>query len=236
MKKRGAKPKGKIRIEWSPDFAYAIGLFVADGCVSGNGRHISFSSKDIEQIRNFLKALSLDSHVGMVLNGAKNSVTYRVQIGDVLFVDFLRSIGVTSAKSRTVGPLLIPQSLFRDFLRGLFDGDGSSYSYFDKRWKSSFMFYVSFASASADFVSWLRETVFFHIGALGHVTSDGRSDPCYQLKYAKGDAQKVVSFMYYKDGILCLSRKDLKIRQSLYTIAQTSCPEVLNPQMDKKAT
>ena len=70
---------------------------------------------------------------------------------------FLISIGLTSAKSKTIPKLKIPKEYYVDFLRGCFDGDGSFYSYFDPRWKSSFMFYISFTSASKSFIDWIRK-------------------------------------------------------------------------------
>ena len=52
-----AKPKGKVKIEWSPDFAYAIGLITTDGNLSPDGRHVNFTSKDLELIKNFHRGL-----------------------------------------------------------------------------------------------------------------------------------------------------------------------------------
>lgn len=40
------KPLSKIKIKWSPKFAYCIGLITSDGNLSKDGRHISFTSKD----------------------------------------------------------------------------------------------------------------------------------------------------------------------------------------------
>ena len=75
-----------------------------------------------------------------------------------------------------------------DFLRGLFDGDGYSYWYWDKRWASSFMLYIGFVSASPKFILWLRESIKAHLGFVGHVTTVGRGKTCFQLKYAKSEA------------------------------------------------
>ena len=52
------KPLGKVKLEWSPEFAYAIGLLVTDGSLSKDGRHIILVSKDIEMIDNFRKCLA----------------------------------------------------------------------------------------------------------------------------------------------------------------------------------
>src|SRR3989338_5658815 len=97
-----------------------------------------------------------------------------VQLKNVLFYRFLTSVGLTPNKSKTIGPLKIPGDFFFDFLRGVFDGDGSTYSYWDPRWKSSFMFYTEFASASPNFINWLREEIRLHVGLRGHMSRDGK--------------------------------------------------------------
>lgn len=76
------------------------------------------------------------------------------------------------------------------------------------------MFYVGFASASRDFISWLKSGVQTLGGINGHVTENGGRDVCYQLKYSKREAVKLVKRMY-KKRLVCLMRKKLKINQSL---------------------
>gem|GEM_PF-6676481 len=44
------KPLGKVKIQWSPEFAYVIGLLTTDGNLSPDGRHINFTSKDRELV------------------------------------------------------------------------------------------------------------------------------------------------------------------------------------------
>ena len=153
------KPLGKIKTEWSVNFAYAIGLLVTDGCLYHDGRHINLTSEDEEQIKNFLKCLRVPRyHIG--LKGRSNSAEknyFQVQIGDVLFYKFLNSIGIVSQKTKTIGAVDVPSEYFFDFLRGHLDGDGTFYSYWDPRWASSFMFYTVFMSASKNHILWLRE-------------------------------------------------------------------------------
>lgn len=213
-KKRGVKPKGKVKIVWSENFAYAIGLLVTDGCVSTNKRHILFVSKDEEQLENFMKALKIKVKVGSTRSGYTGRNTPRIQFGDVLFCNFLMSIGILPNKTKTIGAVQIPDKYFFDFLRGHFDGDGSSYSYWDPRWRSSFMFYTTFVSASKRHIEWIRAEIFKRLKIRGHVTHDGRKI-VYQLKYAKNDSLKLLSKMYYSKRVLCLSRKRLKIERML---------------------
>lgn len=215
----GIKPKGKVKIEWSPDFAYAIGLIASDGCVSQKGKHITFTSKDMEQIVNFQKCLQISVKIGVTVSGYKNSKAFRVQFGDVLFSRFLNNIGITPNKSKTIKKVDIPDQLFFDFLRGMFDGDGYTYSYWDKRWKSSFMFYLGFASGSKNYINWLQERISIFLHVKGHITGSGIS-PCYQLKYAKKEALVLFRAMYHSDHGTRLSRKKLKIDAALGIVGE----------------
>ena len=137
-----------------------------------------------------------------------------VQFSDVLFYNFLESIGLMPNKSKIIGEIILPQKFYFDFLRGSFDGDGSFYSYFDPRWKSSFMFYLCFVSASKKHIDWLRNETEYRTGVLGHITK-ARLSSVYQLKYAKADTLKILKNMYYSDTVICLNRKRSKIEAAL---------------------
>lgn len=205
MGKRGPKPKPKVAVKWSKDFAYALGLLATDGCLSGDGRHIEFTSKDLDQVINLCNCLNIKPDISKKSNG-HGQLAFRVQFSDVTFYHWLNKIGITAKKSQTIGVVGIPTKYFFDFLCGCFDGDGSSYSYWDRRWKSSYMFYVGFASASRDFISWLKSGVQTLGGINGHVTENGGRDVCYQLKYSKREAVKLVKRMYKKR--LCMSDEE----------------------------
>ena len=217
MGKRGSKPEGKVKIKWSQNFAYAIGLIATDGSLSKDGRHISFVSKDLEQVKNYNKSLDIKVNVGLHFSGTKKKA-FRVQFGDVLFYKFLLEIGMSPAKSLIMGELKIPDEFFFSFLRGCFDGDGCTYSYWDPRWKSSFMFYVGFASGSLKFVSWLKSVVFRLSGLAGHISvtkKKGERNEYYQLKYSKYEAMKLIKLIFENKRCIKLQRKYLKIQRSL---------------------
>jgi hypothetical protein len=220
MGKRGPKPKGKVAIKWSPKFAYAIGLLVSDGNLSPDGRHIVFTSKDIELIILFQKALNIQGHIGKKSSGTMKEKKYFVsQFSDVLFYDFLLSIGLMPNKSKILGQIEIPSEYFFNFLLGAFDGDGCTYSYFDPRWKSSFMFYTVFVSASKEHVLWIQKEIFNRLSISGHITG-GTKRLFYQLKYAKADSLVLLRALYPKKNIPSLPRKLLKIEEMLRIIGQ----------------
>lgn len=203
----------KIKTTWSPELAYAVGLITTDGNLSSDGRHISFTSKDKEQIENFLGCLKCDNKITKNVSGSGN-LSLRVQIGDIHFYKFLLKVGLTPAKTKTLGKIKIPKKYFFDFLRGHLDGDGTFYSYFDPRWKNSYMFYTIFISASKDHLDWIRKEITRHIGILGHITK-AKTSSIYQLKYAKADSLKLLGKIYYNNQVICLSRKREKIALAL---------------------
>lgn len=216
MGERGSKPKSKVEIKWSANFAYAIGLLTADGCLYNDKRHISLVSNDFEQIKNFKKCLNLkDIKIGLSKSGQKNNTSYRIQFGDVLFYKFLQEIGLSSAKSKTIGKVDIPEDYFFDFLRGVFDGDGCFYSYWDSRWKSSHMFYLTFSSASLINIRWLQKEINFKTHTLGHISKSLTKSSIYNLRYAKRESLVIIEKMYYNPRVVCLSRKKLKIQRAL---------------------
>jgi len=215
MGKRGPKPKRIINEKWNANLAYAIGLIATDGCLSKDGLLIDLTSKDKEQLLNFSKCLGVNFKIGMKWNAGDDGC-FRIQFKNRFFYDFLLSIGLTSRKSLTIGKLAIPDEFFFDFLRGCFDGDGTFYSYWDKRWFSSHMFYLEFASASEKHISWLRRELKEKIGVCGHVTN-GRIGMTHHLKYAKKEALEIIKKMYYNPKVVCLSRKKLKIEKALKT-------------------
>jgi intein-encoded DNA endonuclease-like protein len=220
MGKRGPKPRGKVSIKWSANFAYAIGLIASDGSLSKDGRHISFTSKDKEQVENLNKALGVEYRIGKKSGGAGLEKKYFiVQFCDVLFYDYLLSIGITPNKSKTIGEIKIPKKYFFDFLRGSFDGDGCFYSYYDPRWKSSFMYYTTFMSASMEHIVWLRSEISKKLGIEGHITHCNNAS-VHQLKYAKQDSSKILECMYNDSSVICLSRKRAKIEKALAQVGK----------------
>jgi len=201
--------KSKRGYELSPELAYCVGLLAADGCLSSDGRHIDFTSKDYEQVQVYRQIVCPHAKIGTKRNG-QGQTAYRVQLGSVAFYDFLISLGLTPRKSKTIGKLAIPDDFYSDFLRGYFDGDGTTYGFQDMRWKNSFMYYTVFISASTGFLEWLRLQ---NTRLMGTTTGSLRSSTsAFVLSYAKADSQILYSFMYYNEVVPRLFRKQTKLQ------------------------
>ena len=199
---------------WDAGIAYSVGLIASDGCLQRDGRHIDLTSKDKSQLRTFARALRKDLYIGKKFNG-RNQVCYRVQFSDVSYYDFLLATGLTPDKSRTLSKLKIPDEFYINFLRGVFDGDGTTYGYIDLRWKSSFMYYTGFTSASIDFLEYIKIKNTELIGLTnGSIRKSTRAST---LAYAKKDSYKLYLAMYNNCDNLYLKRKRTKLEGFIKT-------------------
>lgn len=207
------KPRRKEGIKWFPELAYVVGLIATDGSLSIDRRHIVFVSKDIQLIKTFKKILRLKNRICLKKNGyTKEKNCYHIQFGDVILYRWLLSIGLTPNKTKTIGRLKIPNKYFFDFLRGCFDGDGSCYSYWDKRWSSSFMFYITFTAQSLSHLQWIQAQLKKFSKINGYI---GKSTRTWQLKYAKKESKILIRNLYHRENLPCLKRKYKKLKNIL---------------------
>lgn len=189
---------------WSSRLAYAIGLIASDGNLSPDGRHINLTSKDIEIIVLFKEALCLKNKIGRKGRGyTKEKKYYCIQFGDKNFYDFLLTIGLMPAKSKTLGPLRIPSIFFRDFLRGCIDGDGNINV---SRHPESrhLQLRMRIYSASKPFLEWIHCEVLGSVPVFGGWIQSG--DGAFHLAYGKSDAVLLLRFLY-ADTSFFLKRK-----------------------------
>ena len=88
MPKRRLPPKD---FEWTTELAYAVGLLVTDGNLSGNGRCVSLHSAEMVMINTFKKCLDLKNRTGTETK-KNGDMSYRVQFSNVQFYDWLMII------------------------------------------------------------------------------------------------------------------------------------------------
>ena len=214
---RGPLQQGKTlngNLTWSANLAWSVGLIATDGNLSGDGRHLSLVSKDRQLLETFRACLNLHGAIAPHLSG-HGRCGLRVQWSDRRFYDWLIGIGLTPAKSLTLGPLAVPDECFVDFFRGCIDGDGSIITYIDRYntfKKPQYVYrrlYVSIVSASLRFVEWLQATVRRLTGLAGELAVrrvPTRND-LWRLRYAKGESVALLRWMYYSLDLPCLHRK-----------------------------
>jgi len=199
------KPLNKVKIEWSPKFAYVVGLIATDGNLSSDGRHVHFTSKDAELTDLFKKGLNLSNTIGKKSNGRFPSEKkyYVIQFGDVIFYRFLMDIGLMPCKSKKLGEIKMPHEFFYHFLRGCIDGDGNihEFKHPESQWPQ---LRIRLVSASYPFLVWIK-SITTKVGIKGYY---GSAQPgIYVLEFAKGDSIKLINLIYKDKENYFLERK-----------------------------
>lgn len=131
---------------WSPEMAYVFGLILTDGCVSDAGV-ISLCINDRELLEKVKKALRSEHKI--TLSKHQKGLYYFHFAREKLVAD-LAKLGVLPRKSLTIKFPKVPERYLVDFIRGVFDGDGSVM--LNKKSKN-FPLVTKFFSGSEDFIN-----------------------------------------------------------------------------------
>lgn len=205
MNRLGPKPRP---FECREDlFWYLVGLIATDGSLSVDGRHVDITSSNAEHLEQIRVALGLRCRVRPKRSGY-GSLGFHLQIGSVGLHQKLRNIGLTPRKSLTIGPLTVPDQYFKDFLRGVIDGDGGI-----RRWihpaNGREQWVIRIVGASKPFLAWIEgivERLWQVHGAMHVQVRKAPHRPLYTLKYGKL-AAKVILTECYHPGALALEQK-----------------------------
>lgn len=219
MGKRGPKPK-RSSVVWSSNLAYAVGLMVTDGNVSKDGRHINLTSKDTEQLNNFMRCINSSIRISQKVSGYTEEPISYIQFSDATLHRFFTSIGIMPDKINKLGVVDVPDDLFGHFLRGHLDGDGYFHAYIDRRWNDTSAFSLAFVSACTSHINWLQDTISRLYGARG-AKSLSRANRVSELRFAKTETMRLLQQIYPNRDVIALSRKRLKIERALRIVGQS---------------
>lgn len=213
-------PKVKLPLrnyQWSPKLAYVIGLLVTDGNLSKDGRHITLRSSDTDLLETFKFCLNINNSINQTYdNGFGKKPSYRIQFSNAQFYRWLLTIGLSPAKTYSIGEVKVPDQYFRDFLRGHLDGDGTILTYADKyneyrgRKYNNLRVFLYFISVSHTHIDWLLKRIRELTGLSGSLASNKPANPrvsMWRIKFSKKEAVKLLIWMYYQDNLPCLERK-----------------------------
>lgn len=214
------------KMNWDSNLAYIVGLITTDGNLSKDGRHLTFTSKDLDQIQTFCSILKLKNKISTRYSSYNSKGKYYVvQFGNIRFYKFLLSIGLTPNKTKTLSSLTVPEQYFTDFLRGHLDGDGYTTSFWDSKWKNNLRLYTAFLSASKNHLEWIEQQINKLYKIKGTLWYKGKST--FELKFAKKSSIALLNKLYYQNNLVCLKRKRLKVEHALNTIATKEKPAIL---------
>lgn len=139
---------------WSAEMSYVFGLIITDGCVSKTGT-ISLCINDKNLLEKVKKAMGSDHKI---IPSKHQKGLYYFHFAREKLVNDLKNLGVLPNKSLTVKFPNVPQEHLPDFIRGVFDGDGSVF--FNKH-SLKFSLRSKFVSGSKDFIEGLQASLEF---------------------------------------------------------------------------
>ena len=184
----------------TPEKAYWLGFFFADGYVTSRGNQkmcgVSLNVKDRQHLLQL--ASDLDSNYPVHDYSGETSYGYveyaRLLVTSPTMYSDLISYGCTELKSLTLAaPNSLPEEFVPDFIRGYFDGDGSF-----AMSKASAAGYRLKISGTKEFLSWVSK----YLG--GSIYTDSRSG--HHVLECRATVERI-DFLYYDTNIRCLPRK-----------------------------
>jgi intein-encoded DNA endonuclease-like protein len=184
---------------WSPQMAYVLGFFAADGYITVNKRGGQFWCIQItdKKLLESIKTAIDSGHKISIRNMRKNENTlYRLQIGSIEMCDDMRKLGFSQQKTKSLAVPQVPEKYFSDFTRGYFDGDGNVWmgEIHKERKTKHVLLLAVFTSCSHSFLEHLhkRLTVYGIIGGSLYRSKQNYS----RLQYSTRNALKLYDFMY----------------------------------------
>lgn len=198
---------------------YTVGLITTDGNLSSDGRHVVITSKDEELLEGLKRILFLKLKLTKKARASEKEKKYfALQIGDIKFYKFLQGIGLSPKKSLILGKIKLPFLHFKDFLRGVIDGDGNI-SMWTHKTNRNIQWSLRIFSASPVFIKWLKtqiESEFKVKGKLYKVQRDN-TNPLYTIKFGKLAAKIILEACYYT-SCMALNRKHDKALRCINTL------------------
>lgn len=200
---------------WNQQMAWLLGLIWSDGCMMGNS--VMVTSTDYELVA---QAEAVLGGRGIIKQRPGKDV-WDVYVCSHHLRSVLEGYGLTERKSLTIGwPDSIPDGLRYDFIRGVFDGDGSACLHvWKKRLDRDPGLRVDWTSGSELFSMRLQEELLKDgITCSLVVRNNSWGTQTFRVAVQKQSSiLAVYRLMYYQDGLPCLARKRDIIQKWLMT-------------------
>lgn len=209
---------------WTPEMAYVLGFFAADGSMLKNSRgahFVEFTIIDRVVLESIKRAVGSNHKIASREPGGACKTTYRLQIGSKEWFKDLTTLGFTQNKSNTMKYPQIPSHMLGHFVRGYFDGDGCAY--FKKHWSAShhkmvWIFTTRFTSGSREFLKQMHTSLKEKGVMRGSISA--KSTNAFDLLFSRRDSLALYRLMYHTTGVsdLFLPRKREKLEQAIQVL------------------
>jgi intein-encoded DNA endonuclease-like protein len=199
--------------KWTPEMAYVLGFFAADGYMTANKRGAHFWNihiNDLELLKEIKRVIESEHKIS-VKNRKGGYTGYRIQIGSNEMYEDLYKLGMRQNKTKSLAVPEVPNKYLCHFLRGYFDGDGHVWVGWIHKGRNTQTYSIQtvFTSCSYDFLEKLRKRLEASGVERGRLRK-GKGD-YYRLVYSVLNSLKLYEFMYNELGFSGLFLKRKKV-------------------------
>jgi intein/homing endonuclease len=229
--KRSTLRKENIKIDIfnpvnTPEAAYILGFYIADGCLNGNKFVITLNEKDkeiLEKIRDYMSPITKLIYKKETINkqGIVSHPMYSFAFACKEIVNCLENLGLGKNKTYLSKSIknIVPRELMWDFIRGYWDGDGCiSSSNVIKNVKETSYNYINIGftiiSKDPDILNEMNE-FFIEEGINTHVYPDNKGN--YLIgTHSKSEVEKIYNKLYTSSNLF-MERKRTKFNEIMAT-------------------
>jgi hypothetical protein len=234
--------------KWSHDMAYVLGFWFSDGNIyikpkgKKGGQYIfsiSQNTKDRYILENISQKMKSNFPIYDGVTGG-GSIYSKLSIRSKQIIEDIIKLGGKERKSLDVKFPKIPKKYLPDFMRGLWDGDGTVY--YGKSKDNKMKGGASITLGSSEFIERLKEVLEFNIKNIKVCIYTRRvfkgdkifnktrtnSNTYYTLSMSTNGARRLRDFMYLKNDELRLTRKYLKFKSLGEILISTAEREYLS--------
>lgn len=182
--------------------AYLLGFIFADGSISNDEFFLDINEKDIEMLLRIREEIHSNCKITTRKKG--NSMMSRIAIKNKVFCSSLSQYGIIENKTKMTSHLpveKIPTIFYKDFLRGLIDGDGWVIKTKQNLYKIGYV--TQYYSTALDFVEMLNSLL--EEKWKNKILTP--KDRYAIVNIQKQSIVKQVALVLYKGNKICLSRK-----------------------------
>ena len=229
--KRSTLRKENIKIDIfnpvnTPEAAYILGFYIADGCLNGNKFVITLNEKDkeiLEKIRDYMSPITKLIYKKETINkqGIVSHPMYSFAFACKEIVNCLEGLGLGKNKTYLSKSIknIIPKELMWDFIRGYWDGDGCiSSSNVTKNVKETSYNYINIGftiiSKDPDILNEMNE-FFIEEGINTHVYPDNKGNYLVGT-HSKSEIEKIYNKLYTSSNLF-MKRKRTKFNEIMAT-------------------
>lgn len=178
--------------------AYFLGLMFSDGSVTKNQFYLKLKDEDI--IQQFKQELKTGAPIRRI---ERPWDAYILQISCQKLCQHLINQGCVPNKTRTIQVPKLREDLYRHFIRGFFDGDGSLILH-DKMYHNSF----NLTCASLKFLEQLRPIIASKAKTHGGISKEKKYE-VWHLRFGGHQVVQIMDWLYEKSHFY-LKRKYIK--------------------------